>query len=78
MESIGDYFSLGLDSTADYLILCSVIVFIVGIVSFSYTPIQINKKSRYYFILAFILFALAVFYGWNDWDLVLKNIWESF
>jgi hypothetical protein len=78
MESIGDYFSLGLDSTADYLILSAVIVFIVGIVSFSYNSIQINGKSRYYFILSFILFALAIFYGWNDWDVILKNIWESF
>lgn len=76
METIGDYLTLGADSAADYLILSSVIVFIVGIISISFDSIQINKKSRYYFFLAFLLFSLAVFYGWKDLDKVLKNAWE--
>lgn len=50
----------------DLLITGSALSFIIGFLSFFFKKIQIHQKSRIYFILALVLFALAVTLGWSD------------
>ena len=77
METVADYFSFGLNTTADYLVLSSLIVFIVGLIAIRFEEMQINRKSSYYFYLAIILFGTAIYMGWNDYDILIHKVWES-
>lgn len=50
----------------DILILGSAAIFIAGFLSLFIQRIRINQKSRYYFLMAVILFGLALTLGWSD------------
>ncbi|GEM_PF-6996522 len=78
MQSLSDYFQLGaINTVPDYLVFAAVIIFIVGVVSIAFDPIRINKKSRYYFYLAIILFGIAVYMGWYNLDQDIIRAWEN-
>lgn len=51
---------------SDILIFGSAVSFITGFLSLFITQIQIKQKSRIYFLMAFILLALALIFGWSD------------
>lgn len=34
--------------------------------SLIYSPIQVNDRSRYYFILSFVLFGITLTIGWDE------------
>lgn len=55
-----------MDILTDILIIGSAVSLITGLLSFFIKRIQINQKSRVYFLMALLLFALAVTLGWSD------------
>lgn len=50
----------------DILIFSSATAFLVGFISLFLKRIRINQKSRIYFLLAVVLFGLALTLGWNE------------
>jgi len=76
MQSLADYFELhSVQTIPEYLAFGSLIIFIVGIVSLVFPPIQIRKKSSPYFGAAFILLLVAILAGWKGiLDVVIEFI----
>ncbi|MEX0660326.1 MAG: hypothetical protein WEA58_10615 [Balneolaceae bacterium] len=51
---------------ADILLISSGVTFIVGILALFIKPIRIKDKTRYYFLVAFMLLGLGLTFGWSD------------